>query len=318
MTIASQTRSQVMKIIASVLAGLITASVFAQQPATQPEDAAAEPAKKPSNPVAASSEDDLAKQLQNPVANLISVPFQFNWDFGLGPSGDGTQFKLNFQPVVPVSIGKDWNLIIRTIVPYISQTDVFKGTTPPGVPEDRNQDGLGDIVQSFFFSPKEPVGGLILGVGPALLYPSATDSLLGSGKWGAGPTGVVLKQTGPWTIGVLANQIWSYAGNDNRRSVNATFFQPFLTYTTKTKTTFGVNAESTYDWNESQWTFPINAFVSQLIKVGKLPVSLSAGVRYYAEGSSSAPDWGVRFVVTPLFPLKPKPKRIAGENSFAK
>jgi hypothetical protein len=241
---------------------------------------------------------ELAKQLQNPVASLISVPFQNNFDFNLGPNDDGFKYTLNFQPVIPLSLNKDWNLIIRTIVPIISQDDVIPNTS---------QSGLGDITQSFFFSPKKPVGGLILGFGPVMLYPSATDSLLGTEKWGVGPTGLVLKQTGGWTYGLLFNHIWSYAGDDQRNYVSSTFLQPFISYTTKTKTTFGLNTESTYDWHNSQWTVPINLSVSQLIKVGKLPVSLAFGLKYYAEAPTGGPDWGVRFVVTPLFPTgKPK------------
>ncbi len=258
----------------------------------------------------ASAEDDaaeLAKQLSNPVASLISVPFQANWDFRMGPLDQGTQFKLNFQPVVPLSLNDRWNLIVRTIVPYISQEDVLTGPLPsfPGVPQDilarfpgdqrdaisdaaekafnkavrkrpvdRHQDGLGDIVQSFFLSPKEPVGGTILGFGPVFLYPSATDDRLGTEKWAAGPTLVALRQQSGFTYGVLANHLWSFAGNEDRRSVNATFVQPFISYTTKTQTTIGINAASTYDRNKSQWVVPLNATVSQLVKVRKLPVNL--------------------------------------------
>ncbi len=238
-------------------------------------------------------EAELAKELQNPVANLISFPFQNNFEFNLGPNDNGFKYTLNFQPVIPVSLGKDWNLITRTILPIISQDDVIPNTS---------QSGLGDIVQSFFFSPKKPVGGLILGFGPVLLYPSATDSLLGSEKWGAGPTGLVLKQTGGWTYGLLFNHIWSYAGDDQRNYVSATFLQPFISYTTRTKTTFGLNTESTYDWHNSQWTVPINFSISQLVKIGKLPVQFAFGAKVYADGPSGAPDWGLRFVVTPLFP----------------
>jgi hypothetical protein len=303
-----------------------------------------------SSAFAETSDDELVKQLSNPVASLISVPFQANWDFRMGPLDQGTQFKLNFQPVIPLSLNRDWNLIIRTIVPYINQEDVRKGPLPefPGLPEDvlapfpgdvrdeldraaekafnkaarkrpvdHHQDGLGDIVQSFFFSPKEPVGGWIIGFGPVLLYPSATDDSLGTEKWAAGPTGLVLKQTGGWTYGVLANHLWSYAGNEDRRSVNATFVQPFLSYSTKTKTTFTLNAESTYDWNESQWIVPVNVIVSQLVKVGKMPVQLALGGRYYAEGPSGAPEWGLRIVVTPLFPAGKAPAPHDGK-SFAK
>jgi hypothetical protein len=259
---------------------------------------------------------DLAKKLQNPVASLISFPLQSNFDFRIGPSDDGWRYTLNIQPVIPISIGSDWNLIVRTIIPYIHQEDVFKGSALifeediDGVPVEVTsarplghvQDGLGDIIQSFFFSPKEPVAGWILAAGPVFLYPSATDPLLGSEKWGTGPTGLILKQTGGWTYGILANQIWSFAGDAERRSVNATFLQPFISYTTKTKTTFGLNTESTYNWNDNQWTVPLNVSVSQLLRIGRLPVSLAVGGRYYAEGPSGAPEWGLRFVITLLFP----------------
>ena len=253
----------------------------------------------------------------------------------MGPLDLGSKYTLNFQPVIPLSLNKDWNLIIRTIVPYISQEDVFKGPLPkyPGLPDnllapfpgsvrteldkagerlfdraarkipvDHHQNGLGDITQSFFFSPKEPVGGWITGFGPVLLYPSATDDKIGTEKWAAGPTGLLLQQKGPWTYGVLANHLWSYAGDEDRRSVNATFVQPFVAYVTKTKTTFGLNTEASYDWNGSQWTVPVNVSVSQLVKIGKLPVQFAVGAKYYAEGPSGAPEWGLRFVVTPLFP----------------
>ena len=260
---------------------------------------------------------ELAKKLANPVASLISVPLQSNFDFRIGPSDEGWRYTLNVQPVIPISVGSDWNLIVRTIIPYIHQEDVFKGPglifeeDIDGVPVEVTrgagalghvQDGLGDIIQSFFFSPKEPVGGWILAAGPVFLYPSATDHLLGSEKWGAGPTGLILKQTGGWTYGILANQIWSFAGDVERRSVNATFLQPFISYTTKTKTTFGLNAESTYNWNDSQWTVPLNLSVSQLLRIGKLPLSFAVGGRYYAEGPSGAAEWGLRALITLLFP----------------
>ena len=243
---------------------------------------------------AADQEAELAKKLQNPVASLISVPLQFNWDTGIGPE-DASRYTLNVQPVIPFSIGKEWNLITRTIVPFIYAESPVAGGD--------HKSGLGDIVQSFFLSPKAPTsGGWIWGAGPVLLYPSATERALGSEKWGAGPTAVMLKQDSGWTYGLLANHIWSFAGKDSRADVSATFLQPFVSYTTKTYTTFGLNTESTYDWKNSQWTVPINLTVSQLLKLGNQPISLQLGGRYYAEKPDGGPDWGLRFNVTFLFP----------------
>ena len=237
---------------------------------------------------------ELAKKLQNPVASLISVPIQNNWDFGIGPA-DAMRYTANIQPVTPFSISKDWNLIIRTIIPVIYDEEPVKGFG--------NKFGLGDITQSFFLSPKEPVGGWILGAGPVALWPTETDSALGTGKWGAGPTVVALRQTQGFTYGILANQIWSYAGWGDQ-NVNATFLQPFFSYTTKTVTTFAVNTESTYDWQAQQWTVPMNFMVQQLVKIGKLPIAFQLGYRYYAEVPKGGTDWGLRFNITFLFPKK--------------
>ena len=134
------------------------------------------------------------------------------------------------------------------------------------------------------------------------LWPTATDDLLGAGKWGVGPTAVVLRQEGPWTYGALVNHIGSVAGDDDRSDVSATFLQPFLSYITPTRTTLTLNSESTYDWERGQWTVPINLLVSQLLKVGRMPVQLSLGGRYYAESPEGGPEWGLRAAVTLLFP----------------
>ena len=240
---------------------------------------------------------DLAKQVANPVSSLISVPFQYNYNDGFGTQ-DGSQSYVNIQPVIPFGISANWNLIVRTILPVIDQSDVVPGTG--------SQFGLGDTTQSLFLSPKKPgPGGLIWGIGPAFLWPTATDEELGSGKWGAGPTGVALVQNGPWTYGVLANHIWSFAnaGDDDRPDVSQTFVQPFAAYTTASAWTYTLNSESTYNWKTHDWSIPINALVTKTTKVGKLPVQLGLGARYWVELPETGPDgWGARAVVTFLFP----------------
>jgi len=235
---------------------------------------------------------DLAQKLANPVADLISVPIQSNYDFGIGP-GDGTRWTTNIQPVMPFSISDDWNVISRTILPVIDQEGVALGGANDAF-------GLGDTVQSFFFAPKS--SDPIWGIGPAFLIPTATDSVLGSEKWGTGPTAVVLKQDGPWTYGALANHLWSFVGDSGRSDVNATFIQPFASYITPSKTTFTVNSEMTYDWTNEQWNVPLNLIVSQLMKIGDHPVQLFAGARYYLDAPNGGPEWGLRCGIVFLFP----------------
>lgn len=246
-------------------------------------------------PAAADDAEELAKKLSNPVASLISVPFQYNFDHNIGPVDEGHKHQLNFQPVIPVSIDADWNLISRTILPIIGQDDIF--------PTAGSQFGLGDTVQSFFFSPKQPTNGIVWGAGPVLLLPTGTDDLLSSEKWGAGPTAVALTQQGGWTVGILANHIWSFAGEQDRADVNSTFLQPFVSYTTPDAWTFTLNTELTYDWTASEWSVPINFNISKLTKFGSQPVSIGAGVRYWADSPDAGPEgWGGRAVLTFLFP----------------
>jgi hypothetical protein len=254
-------------------------------------DAAAQPAAGGNG--GADNTAELAIKLQNPIAALISVPLQNNFDFGAGPKGDGFQYLVRIQPVIPISLSEDWNLISRTILPVIYQQN-YIGTT--------KQSGLGDTIQNLFFSPKALWHGWTWGAGPVFQFPTATDDLLGAEKWCLGPTVVVLKQAHGFTYGTLMNQFTSFAGNDGRQDVNYMFLQPFFTYTTKTRTSFAVNSESTYNWQASQWTVPLNFMVQQLVKFGKQPVAFQVGYRYYAAKPDNGPDWGLRFTITFLFP----------------
>jgi hypothetical protein len=246
-------------------------------------------------------EADLAKKLNNPVAALISVPIQNNWDFGIGPAS-AMKYTCNIQPVVPIGISDDWNLILRTIMPVIYQEALDNNPKAPASARESHS-GLGDITQSFFFSPKAPVGGWILGAGPVAYYPTATESELGQGKLGFGPTVVALQQKSGFTYGVLANHIWSVTGW-GPNEVNATFIQPFVSYTTKTYTTFGINTESTYNWRTEESTVPMNFTIQQLVKIGGHPIAFQLGYRYYVEKPDGGPDWGLRFAITLLFPKK--------------
>ena len=245
-------------------------------------------------------EEALAKQLANPIAALISIPFQLNYDRGFyGSSGnDSNRWTLNIQPVIPFSLNEEWNIISRTILPVI-RTD----NTPPGSGIDW---GVGDVVQSLFFSPKAPTeSGWIWGAGPVFLIPSGSD--LSAKKWGAGPTAVALKQSGPWTYGLLANHIWSFAGSDKVVDrIDQSFVQPFLTYTTPGALSTTVMTESTYNWEAAggeRWTVPLYLMVTQVGKIGKQLVSYGGGVKYYAKSPKNGPKgWGARLVFTLMFP----------------
>jgi hypothetical protein len=239
---------------------------------------------------------ELAKKLANPIASLISVPLQYNYDEYGGANDGASVSTLNIQPVIPFTLNANWNVITRTIVPLIDRQDFALEAT--------NESGLGDIVASQFFSPKSPTaGGWIWGAGPVELLPTATDDVLGGEQWGLGPTAVVLTQSGPWSIGFLANHIWSVAGDNDRDDVNATYLQPFVSYVTRTKTTIGLNTEATYDWVNDQWSVPVIAQVAQLFKVGPQILQLAVGVKYWAESPDNGPEgWGLRVQLTFLFP----------------
>ena len=232
------------------------------------------------------------------------MPIQNNWDFGLGPA-HAMQYTAKIQPVIPISISDDWNLIIRTIVPVIYHGGIVQ--RPVCVFSAKRSGSKpcrpGRHAAKFLFLAQGPGGRLDSGRRPGWLLSHGDRQPLGTGQWGAGPTVVALQQTHGFTYGILANQIWSFTGQQGRGEVNAAYLQPFLSYTTKTYTTPSINTETTYDWATERGD-RADQFcqLQQLIKIGKLPIALQAGYRYYVEKPNGGPDWGLRFTITFLFP----------------
>jgi len=241
------------------------------------------------------NETDLAKQTQNPVADLVSVPFQNNLNFNTGRRDD-LQYILNIQPVIPFHISPEWNLITRTILPIIDQPELAPGVG--GVT------GLGDTVLSLFLSPAGP-DGLIWGAGPVLQIPTGTDSALGQEKWAAGATAVVLRMQGPWVYGALANNVWSFAGESNRADVDQALVQPFLNYNLAKGLYLTSSPILTANWeanNDNTWTIPIGGGVGKIFRVGKLPLNGSMQTYYNVEKPRGAGDWQLRLQIQFLFP----------------
>jgi len=236
----------------------------------------------------------LAKETQNPVASLISVPFQNNFNFDVGPR-HVTQWIMNVQPVIPISLNDDWNLITRTIVPIINQPSVANHV--------RSAFGLGDINPTLFLSPAKP-SKLIWGVGPTWTMPTATDSMLGANKWDAGPAIVVLTMQGPWVIGALANNQWSFAGSGDH-SVNAMLVQPFINYNLDKGWYLTTAPIITANWNADDsdvWTLPLGCGVGRVFRVGKQPVNVQLSAYDNVHTPVDGAQWQLRFQVQLLFP----------------
>jgi hypothetical protein len=244
---------------------------------------------------AGKSNEELAKQAENPVADLISMPFQSNFNFGVGPYGK-LQYDMNFEPVIPFHITSDWNLITRTIVPVLSQPQL----TPSG----NREFGIGDVNPTFFLSPAHS-GDLIWGVGPTFTMPTATTKNLGSYKWSAGPAFVVLTIQGPWVVGVLANNQWSFASVGNGKNVNALLVQPFVNYNVPGGDGWFIfsNPIITANWNSSgrKWVVPVGGGVGRLFRVGKLPIKVQIGFFDNVITPKYGARWQTSFQVTFLF-----------------
>ena len=238
---------------------------------------------------------DLAKQSQNPVADLISIPFQYNLYPRTGPQ-ERPLHVLNVQPVIPFHLNDKWNLITRTIIPVVSQ--------PEFISDQGRETGLGDINMSLFFSPKKS-GEVTWGIGPVFQFPTATDGRLGKDKWCAGIAGVALKMKGPWVYGALVNNIWSFAGDDERDDVNQTLIQPFINYNLAGGWYYSFAPIITADWeadSDNRWTVPLGLGVGRVTTMGKQPVNVSLSLYYNVEKPEFVDDWHLRLQFTLLYP----------------
>jgi hypothetical protein len=255
-------------------------------------------------PAAAVNTDALRNAAQNPVASLISVPIQENWNFNIGPA-NRTQNVLNIQPVIPLSVSKDWNLIVRWITPVIYQP--LPVAQPPGTPlQTTGVYGLGDMNPSFFLVPKK--SKIIWGIGPTVVLPTATSTAyLGQGKLSMGPSVVVLVQPAHWTIGALANNVWSVAGHSNldKPAVNQFLLQWFVNYNMKKGWYLTTSPIITANWraNDSNvWTVPFGGGVGRIMKLGFQPVNITAQFYGNAVHPPGTSPWGLRLQFVLLFP----------------
>jgi hypothetical protein len=243
----------------------------------------------------AADKADLARAAQNPIADMISLPLQNNTNFGVGP-GDDVQNILNIQPVVPFKLSENWNLITRTIFPVIYQPELVPGTG--------SEFGLGDINTTLFFSPSKP-GKILWGVGPVFSFPTATDKVLGTDKWSAGPSVVMLTIRGPWVVGALANNLWSFAGDDDRQDVNQFLFQYFINYNMADGWYLSSAPIITANWEASsgnKWTVPLGGGVGKVFRIGKQAMNAQVQAFYNVEKPENAADWTLRLQLQFLFP----------------
>lgn len=279
-----------------VFAGL-SSMTQAQQPAASAttKTSAASAADDKTDPDSAGGAADLQKAVQNPVASLISVPIQNNSNFGVGPY-DRTQDVLNIQPVIPARISANWSLISRIIQPIVWQP--YPGETTGG------EFGFGDMNPTFFFSPAKP-GKIIWGVGPAFVIPTATNDILGQGKFSIGPSVVVLTQPGHWTLGALTSNVWSVAGSGSRPDVNQMVLQYFVNYNLKKGYYISISPILTANWNAASgdvWTVPFGGGIGRIMKLGFQPVNITAQFYGNAVHPSNTSPWGMRLQLAFLFP----------------
>jgi hypothetical protein len=238
------------------------------------------------------SSADLAQELSNPLASIISLPLQYNYDQGIGPNGNGRRNQLTFQPVYPFDLGNGATLIPRMIMPMINLSSV--------TPDSGNQYGIGDTLLVAWYVPNLGRDDLNLGFGPAVQVPGS--SKVSSGTWAAGVTALGVYTNGPWTMGMNLNHIWDVE-SDPSADINRTFMQPFVAYSTPNSMTDSLQAEAAYDWETEEWAVPVTASVSKLVMAGRLPLNLTAGAGYWVDSPAFGPEgWRFRLQAQVVLP----------------
>lgn len=244
-----------------------------------------------STAVSAVSAAGIAKNLANPISNMVAVPIQYNFDRGIGQDGAGNNQTVTLQPVVPINLSGGNNFIVRPIVSAAIQNNVdgFSGT------------GVGNIQLETFYTPKSD-SSFTWGIGPYLIAPSASGARFGSAQTGAGISAVGLTQSGPWTAGLLLVRSWAIAGSNENGTVNNLYYQPFISYRTKDSWTFGVDLESSFNYDVRRTASQITASVSKLVMIGDQPISFAFGPKYNVGSVPGGPEgWGARATVTFIF-----------------
>lgn len=247
----------------------------------------------------------IIKISQNPVGNIAIIPFQNNFNYGVGPY-TRFQYNLNIQPVVPFELNPNLSLIARTIIPVIDQPSFAPPAVCAGPSGCGSTFGIGDIQEQLYFGPKTKPGALIWGAGPIFQFPSASPGVLGAGKWAAGPAAAALIMPGHIVTGILVTQLWSFAGQANRPNVDAGLFQPFFNYNLKNGWAISTAPIITVNWSAAQnkWAVPLGGGVSRTFKLGDQLMSLSALYYTYITRPIANPQTNLKISWSLLYPLK--------------
>lgn len=246
----------------------------------------------------------IIKISQNPVGNIAIIPFQNNFNYGVGPY-TRYQYNLNVQPVIPFMLSKSMNLVVRTIIPIIDNPSFAspQGCATAGCPWTF---GLGDIQEQFYFAPKTRPGALIWGAGPIFQFPTASPGTLGAGKWAIGPAAAALIMPGHIVTGMLVTQLWSFAGQANRPNFSAALFQPFFNYNLKDGWAISTAPIITASWTAAQnkWAVPLGGGVAKTFRAGDQLMSLSALYYTYVTRPITNPQTNLKVVWSLLYPIK--------------